>query len=87
MNRFRKGDKVIFSKKYGIGNDYGIGESETRRVFISYKKRKLTVLRYQPVGVGDTLRGGAIWFDEIEYYWPPDWFELPSIQLEFNFDV
>jgi hypothetical protein len=79
MPKFNKGDRVKPSKLFGIGNDYSIG---LRFANATRDKHKFFTVTHFKENIGS----GFVWFKEVDCYWPPEWFEKASIQLEFDFE-
>jgi hypothetical protein len=81
MGNLKIGDKVTFSKLYGTGSDYGVGDAGVNRI-----RKNFRILTIKHIDYFEKSGRGAVWFKEVECYWPIPWFEKPNIQLEFNFN-
>jgi hypothetical protein len=84
MRVFKKGDKVTYSKDFGIGDSYGLGIYEREEL---KKNKYLVVSKY---GIMKTIAGPsytAVWFVGSLYFWPPNWFRKLDTQLELDFNV
>jgi len=84
MPVFKKGDKVIPTRDFGLGDAYGLGEYERNELLL--KNKYLVVSKY---GTMPTLFGPtyiAVWFVGSMYFWPPQWFRKIDTQLELDFN-